>query len=78
MTDRVRIFINEQAVVVPADHTVGSALAVFDRSLSETLNGGSGYFTDGVGRRISPDTVVEEGLIVRVVPGGRSTDAAPP
>ena len=78
MTDRVRIFINEQAVVVPADHTVGSALAVFDRSLSETLNGGSGYFTDGVGRRLSPDTVVEEGMIVRTVSGGRSTDAPAP
>jgi hypothetical protein len=74
MTREVRIFVNEQAVVVSVDNTVAAAVAAFDRSLSEALSEKSGYLTDGVGRRIPPDTVVEEGMIVRVVSGGRPTD----
>ncbi len=71
MTGEVRSFVNEQAVVVSGDQTVAAAVAAFDRSLSEALSGKSGYLTDGVGRRLSPDTVVEDGMIVRVVAGRR-------
>ncbi len=74
MTDEVRIFVNEQAVVIAGDKTVADAVAAFDRSLSEVLSGKSGYFTDGVGRRLSGDTVVEDGMIVRVISGGRPTE----
>ncbi len=74
MTGEVRIFVNEQAVVVSGEKTVAAAVAAFDRSLSEALSGESGYLTDGVGRRLAPDTVVEEGMIVRVVSGGRPTE----
>ncbi len=74
MTREVRIFVNEQAVVVSADKTVAAAVAALDPSLSETPPGKSGYLTDGVGRRLPPDTVVAEGMIVRVVSGGRATE----
>ena len=74
MTREVRIFVNEQAVVVSGDKTVAAAVAAFDHSLSKALSGKSGYLTDGVGRRLSPDTVVEEGMIVRVVSGRRPTE----
>jgi hypothetical protein len=74
MTPEVRVFVNEQAVVVSGDKTVADAVAAFDRSLSDALSGESGYLTDGVGRRLSGDTVVEDGMIVRVISGGRPTD----
>ena len=74
MTRDVRIFVNEQAVVVSGDETVADAVAAFDRSLSEALSGKSGYLTDGVGRRLSGDTVVEDGMIVRVISGARRTE----
>lgn len=67
MTEQVRIFINEKSVSVPRGSTVAAALASFDASLGKSVAGGTGYLTDGVGRRLSQETAVEEGMIVRAI-----------
>jgi hypothetical protein len=67
MTDLVRIFINEKSVSIPRGATVAAALESFDAALAISVAGKTGYLTDGVGRRLSPETVVEEGMIVRAV-----------
>ncbi len=67
MTELVRIFINEESVSIPRGATVAAALESFDASLGISVAGETGYLTDGVGRRLSPETVVEEGMIVRAV-----------
>ena len=66
--DRVTIFINETHVSVAPGTTVGAALMVFDETLGAGLAEGSGYCTDGVGRLLRPETVVQEGMIVRAIP----------
>jgi hypothetical protein len=69
MTGQVRIFMNEVSVSIPSGSTVATALELFDASLGAALAEGTGYLTDGVGRRLSPDTVAEEGMIVRAIAG---------
>jgi hypothetical protein len=67
MTELVRVFINETSVSIPRGATVAAALESFDASLGRSVAGEAGYLTDGVGRRLSPETVVEEGMIVRAI-----------
>ncbi len=68
MVDQVRIFINEKTVFVASGTTAQAAVQAFDESLGAALSKGAGYLTDGVGRRLLPEAVVEEGMIVRAIP----------
>lgn len=67
MTEQVRLFINERSVSAPPGSTVADAVERFDASLGRSVAAGRGYLTDGVGRRLSPETVVHQGMIVRVI-----------
>ncbi len=74
MADQVRIFINEKTVYVAAGTTVQAAVQAFDESLGAALTTGTGYLTDGVGRRLLTEAVVEEGMIVRAIPSRPRAD----
>lgn len=74
MADQVRIFVNEKALFVASGTTVQAAIQAFDESLGAALTKGTGYLTDGVGRRLLPDAVVEEGMIVRAIPSRPPAD----
>ena len=74
MADQVRIFINEKAVFVASGTTVQAAVQAFDESLGAALTKGTGYVTDGVGRRFLPEAVVKEGMIVRAIPSRPPAD----
>lgn len=74
MTDNVRVFIDEEAVSVPAGIPIHQAIALFDPALAAALNDGNAYLTDGVGRRLVPDTLVSGGAIIRVIRSSRPPD----
>ena len=67
MAETIDVYINETRVTVIAGSTVHAAVAVHDDHLARAVESGSAYVTDGVGRRMSPDTTVGVGEIVRVV-----------
>jgi len=76
MTDRIRVFVNEQPVEVAAGSTVRAAVEAFDAALAAALDEPGNYVTDGVGRRVEADGPLVAGSILRVVRSARRTDAA--
>jgi hypothetical protein len=73
VSDGVRVFVNERAVVVVPGATVREAVLMLDPDLAAALREGRAYVTDGVGRPIEPSTSVEPGAIFRVVVSARRT-----
>ena len=74
MTDLIRVFVNERAVEVPAGATAGAAVAALDPDLSAAVAQGRAYLTDGRGIRLSAETTLSAGAILRVVrPAGQRT-----
>jgi hypothetical protein len=71
MTDTVRIFIDEQPVEAPVGASIRSVLAARDPGLTAALDAGQAFVTDGVGRRISPETTASHGAIYRIVRSAR-------
>ena len=71
MSEGVRVFVNEQVVVVAPGATVREAVLAFDQALSAALREGRAYVTDGVGRPIEEGGSVEPGAIFRVVLSAR-------
>ncbi len=71
MTEGIRIFVNEQAVLVPPGATIREALVTFDPALAAAVGEGTAYITDGVGRPVEASRGVEPGAILRVVLSGR-------
>ena len=67
----VKIFVNERRLELSPGVTVSDAVAAFDAALADALRVGTAYVTDGVGRRFDPSTVVQEGMILRVVKTAR-------
>jgi len=72
--ESMEVFVNEQRVALAARSSVRDAVAVFDPVLAETVEGGQGYVTDGVGRKLELDAVVATGSILRVVKGSTPED----
>jgi hypothetical protein len=75
VTPPIRVFVNERPVEVPAGSTAREAVAALDWDLAAALEESGTYLTDGVGRRIAPDTALAAGAILRVVRSARRTDA---
>lgn len=71
MTDTVRIFIDEQPVEAPDGASIRAVLAERDPGLTAALDAGAAFVTDGVGRRISPETTASRGAIYRIVRSAR-------
>ena len=67
MSEGIRVFVNEEAVLVAPGATVREAVSMFDPDLAAGLRDGSAYVTDGVGRPVEPSGSVEPGTILRVV-----------
>lgn len=67
MMESVRIFVDEDALSVPAGITVHQAVALHNAEAAAAVEAGSAYLTDGVGRRIAPAVVVTGGAIIRVI-----------
>ena len=67
MSEGVRVFVNEHAVVVVPGATVREAVVTFDPELAGLLSRGGAYVTDGVGRPVEASGSVEPGAIFRVV-----------
>jgi len=77
MTEGIRIFVNEAAVVVMPGATIREAVMAFDPDLAGALREGRAYVTDGVGRPVEPSGSVEPGAIFRVVLSARRAAADP-
>ncbi len=67
MTDTVRLFVNEQAVDVPAGTTVIEAVETVSADLAHSVRAGTAYITDGVGRSTGVSRTVSNGEILRIV-----------
>jgi hypothetical protein len=76
VTDGVRVFVNERAVIVVPGATIREAVMMFDPDLVSALRDGRAYVTDGVGRPVEPSGSVEPGAIFRVVVSARRGTAA--
>jgi hypothetical protein len=71
MSDGIRVFVNEHAVVVAPGATIREAVMAFDPDLAGAMRDSRAYVTDGVGRPVDPSGSVEPGAIFRVVVSGR-------
>lgn len=71
MSEGVRVFVNERAVVVVPGATIRQAVLAFDPDLAAMVSSGQAYVTDGVGRPVEPSESVEPGSILRVVVSAR-------
>jgi hypothetical protein len=71
VSDRVTVFVNERPVEVATGSTVLDAVRAFDADLAAAVNGTGTYVTDGVGRRIDPESALMGGSILRVVVSAR-------
>jgi hypothetical protein len=71
MSEGVRVFVNERAVLVVPGATIREAVVAFDPELVTLLDLQQAYVTDGVGRPVPPTTSVEPGGIFRVVISSR-------
>lgn len=76
MTDRIRVFVNEQPVEVATGSTVRDAVEAFDAALAAALDEPGNYATDGVGRRVEGNGPLVAGSILRVVRSARRMDEA--
>jgi hypothetical protein len=76
MNEGIRVFVNEDAVVVMPGATIREAVMAFDPDLASALRDGRAYVTDGVGRPVEPSGSVEPGAIFRVVISARRGTSA--
>ena len=76
MSEGVRVFVNEHAVIVLPGATIREAVVALDPALAARLSEGRAYVTDGVGRPIDPSGSVEPGAIFRVVVSARQGSPA--
>lgn len=74
MSGELKIFVNERPMTVPVGTTVRDAMVAHDPILADLLDAGAAYATDGVGRPIDVESLVEGGAIVRII---RSASRAP-
>jgi hypothetical protein len=71
----IRVFVNADAVDLPAGAVVADAVRAADSSLLDKIAGGTAYVTDGRGIEIDPSTPLESGAILRVVVRARARSA---
>lgn len=71
----MRIFVNETPCSIPEDATVADGVRAFNPDAISILEAGSGYVTDGVGRKVALDDPLTGGAILRIIgPAGRPDD----
>lgn len=77
MSGVIRVFVNADAVDLPAGAEVGDAVRAADPALAEKVVSGAAYVTDGRGIEIDTRSRLAGGAILRVVvrARGRSGDA---
>ena len=71
MSEGIRVFVNEKAVLVVPGATIREAVMALDPDLAGAIREGRAYVTDGVGRPVEPSGSVEPGAIFRVVVSAR-------
>jgi len=76
MSEGIRVFVNEEAVVVMPGATIREAVMALNPDLAAALREGRAYVTDGVGRPVEPSGSVEPGAIFRVVVSARRGTSA--
>ena len=79
MNSGIRVFVNADAVDLPAGADVGEALRAADPVLAEKVASGMAFVTDGRGIEIDTGARLSGGAILRVVvrARARSSDADP-
>jgi hypothetical protein len=75
LSDEITVFVNERPLRVAHGATVLDVVTAQDPALDRELEQGTAYVTDGVGRRVTLETPVEPGAILRVVRSARTKDA---
>jgi len=71
VTGPIAVFVNDRLVRIPGGAPASAAVAAHDPGLGDALTRGEAYLTDGRGIRLSPETVVFSGAILRVVLSAR-------
>ena len=74
MSDTIRVFVNANAVDLPAGADVAQAVRAFDAALEPSLLSGAAYVTDGRGIEVEPATRLTTGAILRVVVRARRSN----
>ena len=67
----MRVFVNAVPLDVPAGADVRTAVRTLDAELERKLADGSAYVTDARGIEVTPEAVLAEGSILRVVVSAR-------
>jgi hypothetical protein len=67
MSGTIRVFVNANAVDLPAGADVGDAVRAFDAELEASITSGGAYVTDGRGIEIDPASQLSSGAILRVI-----------
>ena len=67
----IRVFVDEQPVVVPVGSTVRDAITRHDPGAANRLDSSRALVTDGRGLPLAPDAAVRVGDILRVVTARR-------
>lgn len=73
MTDDIRIYLNERAVLLPHGATVRDALRLGVPAVLPAAEAGTAVVTDGRGLPVSLDTALEAGAILRAAHSSRRT-----
>lgn len=63
----MRIFIDEQPTDIEPGTTTLDAIRQVDPGLGQSVAAGDAHVTDGVGRSLPPEAVLEPGAILRVI-----------
>jgi hypothetical protein len=77
MSDTVRVFVDGRGLDAPAGGTALDAVAARSPSDAEAVRAGRLLVTDSRGLPISPDTLLFNGAVLRVIPN-RARDNADP
>ena len=67
----MRVFVNAVPLELDTGADVRAAVRALDAELEQKLAGGSAYVTDARGIEVTPDAMLAEGAILRVVVSAR-------
>ena len=71
MSERIRVFVNERPLDLPAGADALTAAVAFDPAVKARLDADTAHLTDGRGILLAVDAPLASGSILRIVRSGR-------
>ena len=78
MNETIRVFVNANALELPAGSVASEAVRAFDPQLEASVARGAAFVTDGRGIEVDPAEPLASGAILRVVVRARRGPDADP